>query len=118
MITITPTTANVKFGETVKFSASEPCTFKIEQDRHGSKIDEFSGEFCAGHPETQEWAQDIVSAYAKDSSHGHVSATVTISKEGVVDDKAHSSPLTKSGAPSLEVEKTAPFSTVHKVPTK
>src|ERR1039458_2369221 len=100
MITITPTTANVKFGGTVKFSASEPCTFKIEQDRHGSKIDD-SGNFVAGHPETQDKAADIVSAYAKDSSHGHVSATVTLSKEGLVDDNVPSSPLTKSGAPGL-----------------
>jgi hypothetical protein len=104
MITITPTTANIKFGGTVKFSASEPCTFKIEQDRHGSKIDEFSGDFVAGHPGNQDWAADIVTAYATDSSHGHVSATVTFSKDGVVDDKAASSPLTKSAAPQPIVE--------------
>src|ERR1035441_1655369 len=78
MITISPAGVALKFGATLKFTASEPAYFMVKS-QVGSSIDA-KGNYRAGvsnNPQ-QTSASDIVSATALSPNGGSVQAEVTL----------------------------------------
>ena len=84
MITINPTTSNVKFGGKQTFKASEPGTWSVRSENdstNGSTVDS-NGNYTAGKPAlaSEQAASDIVTVTANNSANGSASARVSLTR--------------------------------------
>jgi|ERR1039458_10246025 hypothetical protein len=80
MITISPTSAALKFGGTQKFTSSEPGKYTA-RSQNGSTVDA-DGTYHAGQPvnATEQSASDTVTVTANIAANGSASASVSLSK--------------------------------------
>jgi FKBP-type peptidyl-prolyl cis-trans isomerase 2 len=78
MITINPSSANVKFGTVLKFTSSELGRFNVKSV-NGSTITGDGNYYVAGQPVCDEQtAQDVVTVTALNNAQGSASAIISL----------------------------------------